>query len=929
MKKFIKIFLSVLLIFILIIALVPLLFKSQIVEKVKQEVNKNILAKVDWDDFSVSLLTGFPDLKVKMKNLSVVGINKFEGDTLIAMKDFAIKLDLMKVLRGDIVVKSILLNKAILNIITLPDSSVNYDIMIPSDTSEEEVSNDTTSAMVMKLKKFEIKNSRINYIDKLYNMSAFLNGFDGTLTGDFSADYTKLKITSTTKAFSFIMDKMTYINKATLDFNSIIEADLVKYNFTFSENQTTLNDLKLGFEGSFGLPNDTDITIDLRFFAKESEFKSILSLIPAVYMKDFSGVKTEGKFSLEGSAKGIYNEKEMPKIDLIMKINDGNFSYPDLPKSVNNINVDLKVFYDGVQPDNTLVDLNKFHMEMAGNPFDMQLHIKTPMSDMQLNGTLKGKIDIASITDVIPLEGTQLTGNINTDLFFMGKMSDIEKENYENFQANGFLEVNNVIIKGKDIPLPVSISRVSMNFTPQFVKLTAFDALIGKSDIHMNGTLGNFIPYVFNNGIIKGQLNLSSTLLDISELMPDSDSAEVAETQDTTALSVIQVPKNIDFLLQSDIKTILYDKLTITNVLGRITVKEGKIIMDNLSMNLLEGFMVMSGEYNSLDITAPLVNYKLDMKGIDIPSSFTAFNTVEKLAPIAALMKGTVSVNMDFNSVLNSDMSPVLESIMGSGFITTDEVEVANSETFNKISQALKNDKLKNIKISDVKAFFEIKNGRIILKPFDTKISSYTVNIGGDQGLDQTLNYAMIFKIPRSEFGSAANDLIEDLTNQAASKGLNIKQNENVNIKVKITGTFKDPKIGLDLNDNMAKVSTDIKEAIKEKVFDQVQKGKEDIKEMGNVEVDKILKEAEEQAANIKAQAKEGGERLIGEAELQGKNLIKEAGSNPLKKALAEKTASGMVKQATQKADALNKEAETKANAIMAEAQKRADALKK
>jgi len=343
---------------------------------------------------------------------------------------------------------------------------------------------------------------------------------------------------------------------------------------------------------------------------------------------------------------------------------------------------------------------------------------------------------------------------------------------------------------------------------------------------------------------------------------------------------------------------------------------------------MLQGSMLMSGEYNTQDIRTPTVDFDMAIKHIDIPSAFTAFNTVQKLAPIAENMQGNISTNLKFTANLDSAMSPVINTIVGGGSLMTDEIMVANSETFAKIAGALKNDKFKNVKIQDVKANFEIRNGRVFIEPFDTKVGPAKANIGGDQGIDQTMNYFMSLDIPRNEFGSAANDVYEDLVKQAAGKGFDLKQSENVNVQLKITGTFTDPKIGMDVKESMAKAKSEVKEAVQEKVKEEVQKVKEDVKEKANEEIDKIMKDAEEQAEKLRSSAKEAGEKLVGEAKLQGKNLIKEAGSNPLKKVAAEKTAAELVKKAEQKAVTLNKEADVKATALLAEAQKKADALK-
>ncbi len=97
---------------------------------------------------------------------------------------------------------------------------------------------------------------------------------------------------------------------------------------------------------------------------------------------------------------------------------------------------------------------------------------------------------------------------------------------------------------------------------------------------------------------------------------------------------------------------------------------------------------------------------------------------------------------------------------------------------------------------------FEIREGRLLVHPFETKLGSTTLMIGGDQGLDQTMNYAVGMTIPRNELGGAANAAIDNLIGKATTAGLKINPVENLNIRARVTGTFKDPKVGLDMNEN-------------------------------------------------------------------------------------------------------------------------------
>ena len=927
MKTFLRIFLVFFFLIVAASIIIPLILKDEIMQKVKVEINKSVKARVDWTDFSISLIRGFPDLKISLDNMSVVGIDNFEGDTLVAFDRLDAKIDLFSVFSNKIKVKTILLNRPVVRALVLADGSVNWDITYPSEEITEEEPADTSMALTIGLKKFEVVDGSFAYLDKELDMATWLEGFNFTLTGDFTEVYSDLIISSTTNSFIFEYEGMKYINGATLDVDAKIGADLDKYEFTFSDNSILLNDLALVIEGMFGMPNDEDIIFDLQFQAKDASFKSILSLVPALYMKDFEGLKASGNVNLAGDAKGVYNEKEMPKINIALLVNDGYFAYPDLPKAVENVNIDFKMFYDGVYEDNTTVDLNKFHLEIAGNPVDMRFRMITPKSDMQMTGAMKGRFDLASLADVYPVEDMNLTGLVNMDIELMGKMSDLEKENYEAFKADGLFEVMNVEVSGGDIPFPVNIEKISMDFSPQYVNLTSFDALAGKSDIHMNGRLENFIPYMFSDKTIKGQLNFASTFMNLNELMTDSGEEETVE--DTgSVMSVIEIPKNIDFIFTGKIDRMLYDKLEITGLLGKITARDGKLLMDNLSMGLLKGNMVMSGEYNPNDVKSPMVNFDFKMSRIDIPSSFDAFNTVKQLAPIAKNSKGNVSVDFNFTSFLDSTMSPVLMSMVGKGRLRSDDIEISQNDAFTKISQLLKNDNLKNPRFRDINLAFEMRNGRVYVNPFDVNISTTQLNIGGDQGIDQTMNYFVNMSIPRNEFGASANDVLENLASLASAKGFDVKAGDKVNVQLKITGTFSDPKISLDVKENLQQAKAEIIEAVQERIQEEVQKVTEDVKEQVNEQVDNIMKQAEEEAEKIKHTAGEAGERLIGEARLQGKNLIKEAGSNPLKKIAAEKTAQEMEKRAKQQADNLNSEAESKANQVLEEARKKADALK-
>lgn len=926
MKKLLKIVFFTIIALLIIIILIPIFFKGPIEKKVKEEINKSLNAKVDFSDFTLSLIRGFPNFYVALEDMSVVSIGEFEKDTLMSFKKFSAKIDLISAIKMEnIRIKSIFLDKPSVYAHVLPDGKVNWDIVKPSADSIPE---DTTASEPLEfkasLKKFEIRDARIVYLDEQGKMKASLDNWDLFLTGDFTASTTDATLKTSIEKVNFFMDNIRYMRDASFGFDAVLGADMDKMLFTIKDNEIRLNDLSLGIEGSVAMPKE-DIDMDLKFKTKKADFKSLLSLVPAVYMKDFEKVQTSGSLKLDGFAKGTYAEKSMPNVGLTLVVENAMFKYPDLPKSVNNINIDTKVYYDGVQNDNTTVDVNKFHVEMAGNPFDMTLHIKTPMSDMQMAGNFKGKIDFSSLTDIVPLDSTTLKGIMESNIDMAGRMSSIEKEQYEDFKADGTLKLSNFEFASKDLPQGIKIVETNMIFSPRFVELTSFNALMGKSDFSMNGKLSNFIPYVFNNDTIVGSLNFSSKLLDINELM-GPPTAEETTVEDTTAMTVVEVPGNINFTLNSNIGTIKYDNMNITNVLGTIIVRNSAAILKNLGMNMLDGSLVMNGEYNTKDVKSPLIDFNMNMKDFDIPSTFTTFNTVKKLAPVAENAKGKISADMSLNSRLDATMSPVYSTMQGKGKLMSKSIEIGNSKMFTKVADALKNEKLKKFSLNDLNLSFEIKDGRVYIEPFETKLLSGKMIIGGDQGIDQTLNYAITFSIPRSEFGGAANAALTSLTSAAASKGLNIQPGEMVNIDAKVVGTVTDPKVQLNLKESGKNALKDVKEQLKTAVTEKVETVKEDVKAKAREQADKLIKDAEAEAQKIRDVAKSAADQIRKESDTAAEKLMKDV-KNPLQKVAQQKLAEKTKKEGYEKANKLEKEADAKAQALIDKAKAEAEKL--
>lgn len=916
------------LLLLLLVIIAPFIFKDKIIEIVREEANNNVNAKVDFGEFDLTLFSSFPDFRFKIENVSVINVEPFNGDTLAYIKELSFDLNIKSVIAGDqYQINSLVIDQPIINGIVMVDGKANWDIAKAStDTISAEPVDTSATKFAMKLKSLEIKHANITYNDMQGNMSASLKDLNYSLSGDFTQDNFLLSNLLEIAETSFEMGGVGYLTKAKTRFKADLDMDMPNMKFTFKENELDLNDLGLSFDGFVSMPKE-DIAMDLKFAAKQTEFKSILSLIPSVYSKDFASVKTAGSLKLNGKAAGTMHTSAdgksdtYPSFEVNLGIANAMFKYPSLPKSVNNINIDVHVENKKDYLDATVVDVNKFHLEMAGNPIDMWAHVKTPISDPDLSAEIKGIVNLTSIKDFVPLEkGDEMSGLVKADISAAGRMSSIDKKEYDKFKMAGSLEIDKMNYKTTTLPYEVMLRTMKLNFTNQFVELAAFDALMGKSDVKANGKIDNFMQYIFKDSLIIGHFNVQSNLMDLNELMASTEPTTAAQpaAADTAAMTIVEVPSNIDFILNANITKLLYDNLMIDNMNGNIEIKKRKVDMTNLNLGLLGGKVLMNGYYETTNPKKPTVDLSFKVDNFDIQKTFAAFNTVQKLAPIGQYAKGMFTATLEnFKADLDQTMSPILSTLQGNGVFKTSSVTVGGFPAFVKLGETLKIEQLKNLNIQNVVAEYEFKDGRVNLRnPVKVKIDKIDAEITGSTGFDQTIDYNWKMNVPTEMFGAQANNMVAGLLGQAGSAiGTSVSMPKTVKVNVGFGGTVMKPtvKTGTKAGEAGANIKDQAVTAVKDKA---------------NEEAQKILADAQAQVAKLKADAQAASDKLKAEAYAAADKQVEEV-KNPLGKIAAKKAAELAKKEADKQAQKILDEAEVKSQKILDDAKAKSAAAAK
>ena len=325
---------------------------------------------------------------------------------------------------------------------------------------------------------------------------------------------------------------------------------------------------------------------------------------------------------------------------------------------------------------------------------------------------------------------------------------------------------------------------------------------------------------------------------------------DTAASESTAATEPFPVPKNIAFTLQAAVDQLSYDKTNYNNVKGTVAIKDETVTLKNLQMDALDGKIGLNGSYSTkADKKRPDISLDYDVKALNVEKVFYAFNTVQQLMPIGKFISGVISSQLTLNGKLGSDMSPVVSTLTGKGNLLLLEGVLKKFAPLEKVAQTLHVAELEGLTLKDIKTYFEFARGKVLVQPFHVKVKDIDMEIGGMHGLDQSISYAIGMKLPRSLIGTQGNALINNLAQQAGSKGIPVQLSDYINLNIKMGGTISNPQIKTDLTEAAGDAVADMKQQAADFAQQKIDSAKKTLQGSAKSIKDEVVKDLKEEVA--------------------------------------------------------------------------------
>ena len=877
MKKFLKVVGVIIAVIAALMFIVPMALSSKIGDIVKTEANKMVAegVSIDFEKLDISLFRHFPKASLELVDFEVT-VAAAEPKHLVSAERIEVAVDLFSIFGDSFTISKVWLKRPEIYAEISKEGKPNWDIMkqeeaepvtesVTAESETEEAAAADSSSFKLSMESIAIDDAVLHYTDYSTNMHFHTQPLTVLLSGDLSAAESELSIDAKAADITFVSGENTFASSLTAALSGTVAANLVENRFTLNGVQFSVNDVTARLNGWAALAGD-DIEMDIELDCSQNNFKSILSLVPVLFTRDFKDLTAVGNVSLKASANGTYGKDMFPSFEVALNVDKGSFKYADLPKSVSDIVIDLAVTNSGGSLDNTVVKMSKMSAAFGGQSFAASLTASKPLSDLNFDASFDGTLNLSAVKDIYPLgDDMALNGVVTAKAAVGGSMALINAKAFDKMRVSGKVAIESLGLTYGSLP-PITIKSSSMSLTPTKISLDALALLVGRSDLSAKGSLQNYWGYLLKDDTLSGTLSLNSSLLDLNEIMESlsSDSgdeesvneAESAATEEPTAeevqsaASVIEVPKNLALTLNSSLKKVVFQKMNITNLNGKISMRGGVLSLDNLSMGLFDGKAKATASYSTADVKSPSVKLNMSFTDASFKTTFSELDMMQKVVPIFEKIEGRYAMSLAATMTLDSTMSPVLKTINGNGEINSGNFKISNVKALELLTKCIGGAAAVNLieTSSPTIISFTIRDGGIITKPFTLNFGSTALTLSGTTGLDQSIDYKV--KVATPKLTLAGN----------------------------IGGTFSAPKVKLDaatmVQEALAKVGVSTTE-ITEKLVAEAEAAGQKLVDAAKAESQKLVDKASNPLAKVAAKA--AGQKLVEAAEKQAAALVEKA----------------------------------------------------
>ena len=515
----------------------------------------------------------------------------------------------------------------------------------------------------------------------------------------------------------------------------------------------TIIDIK---SSSFKIGNgETNIDLSvqgLKLPQIKANIKSAINLGELSKSIGLPGYDLKGELNLNAIADGKLDTKSdiIPVTDVAISFKNGFIQTPFYPQPIDKINLEGVIKSQNGTLSDLKVLLNPLTFVFEGKPFDLKADL-LDFANLKYNIKAKGEVDLKRIYQVFAINGISLVGELNADLTLIGSQLDLIKGRYEKLDNEGRLTLSAFMFRNENYPFPFFIPEAEVVFDKEKAILNKMKIMYNANTFIVDGYTKNYIGYSVLGQMLEGDVKISSDRVNIDDFMSLTKviSDSTANSQSVSApTGVVMIPRNLNVKMSANIKEVEYSGNKISSLTGAVSLKDGKLGLNNTSFKVAGARFKFNALYAPISEKSAEFSLKVKADSFDIKRAHAEIPMFKKMVPSASTVEGLVSLDYALGGKLDDNMSPIMPSLKGDGFIRLDRVKVKGHKILGAVSRATGRDSINNPDLKGVVIKSKIKNNIIKIERTKMKIFGFRPRFEGEASLDGKLNLNFRLGLP-------------------------------------------------------------------------------------------------------------------------------------------------------------------------------------
>lgn len=408
----------------------------------RQAADKFIACEHEIGEVDLTFFSTFPRFGLRADGLLLVNpMAGAQNDTVVEAKHLVATVDIMEFLtRKNLHVHEAILDEALVNFYIAPEGKNNLtDVFVTSpDTTEEDTTAFSLPFNELRVDGLRIKADYITFVDAKDTINASLGETELSAKAE-SWDDMLVSLDAQDVCASLKGDK--YADSLHVELIAPMAMNLDEMHFAFDGARLAVNDFNLRLEGEVTIQDS--IAVDAKVETGKWQIKPLLALVPEKFAKSLSDLDVDGEAELEAVIQGFVSEKQMPRVQAHLTLDDGEGSYKPLPYTLRDMQLDAEADIRLTEGEISTVEIHQLEAKTKNSKLAAKGRVEDLMGDMLLDLALNLDANLPDFAYFLP-QKMDLTGKAKGTAKAKIRLADLTAMRLEKGKISADLDLKDI-----------------------------------------------------------------------------------------------------------------------------------------------------------------------------------------------------------------------------------------------------------------------------------------------------------------------------------------------------------------------------------------------------------------------------------------------------------------------------------------------------